>query len=170
MTTLRFKSVMKIYMANPYILVSSAQARKIKPDWHKPMPVLIRINNQPKKAWRINMMPRGDGSFYLYLHGSVRKASGTKVGDRVEIEIRFDTAYRNGPMHPMPIWFKQALVKNVKAKKSWNALIPSRKKEILRYLSWLKSKEARDRNVARAMHVLSGRPGRFMARAWRKGV
>ena len=32
--------------------------------------------------------------------------------------------------------------------------------------SWLKSPEARERNVARAIHVLSGNKGRFMARSW----
>ncbi len=45
------------------------------------------------------MMPIGDGSFYLYLHGSVRKASNTKVGDKVSVEIEFDSEYQNGPMH-----------------------------------------------------------------------
>ena len=44
-----------------------------------------------------------------------------------------------------------------KASEAWDALIPSRKKEILRYFSWLKSAEARERNVARAIHVLSGK-------------
>jgi len=53
-----------------------------------------------------------------------------------------------------------------KAKQAWDALIPSRKKEILRYFSWLKSPEARARNVARALHVLSGKGGRFMGRSW----
>jgi len=37
---------------------------------------------------------------------------------------------------------------------------------ILRYLSWLKSDDARTRNVARAMPVLSGKKGRFLARSW----
>src|SRR5436853_5166 len=55
------------------------------------------------------MMPVGDGSFYLYLHGDVRKASGTKVGDRVRVEAGFDSKYRNGPQHPVPSWFRSAL-------------------------------------------------------------
>ena len=115
-------------------------------------------------------MPTGTGAFYLYLHGDVRRASRTKVGDLVSIEVEFDTAYRNGPMHPMPTWFRGPLAGNPKAAKAWDALIPSRRKEILRYFSWLKSPEARERNVARALHVLSGHKGRFMARSWNKGV
>src|SRR6266508_2330148 len=116
------------------------------------------------------MMPVGNGSFYLYLHGDVRRASGTKVGDRVQVEVGFDARYRNGPQHRMPAWFKAALQKNSDAIKNWEALIPSRKKEILRYFARLKSQEARARNLERTLHVLSGRKGRFIARAWDGGA
>ena len=125
--------------------------------------------DSPRTAWRTNMMPDGNGNFYLYLHGSMRKASGTKVGDRVCLEVEFDAAYRNGPQHPMPKWFKQELDGNPQAKKNWSALIPSRKKEILRYFSRLVSEDARVRNLARALQVLSGQDGRFMGRDWKNG-
>ncbi len=170
MAVLRFNSVVRIREPNPYILVTSARAKSIKLGWRKPLPVLVRINGKPAVPWRINMMPVGDGSFYLYLHGNVRRASGTEVGDRVRVEVGFDAKYRNGPQHPVPSWFKAALQKNPRAMKNWEALIPSRKKEILRYFSRLKSPEARARNLERALHVLSGRKGRFMARAWDGGT
>ena len=162
-----FRAVMKIFNGNPYIYISPARARAIKSNWRKPLPVLVRINGEPaKKPWRINLMPIGKGDFYLYLHGDVRNASRTSVGDRVQVEVEFDAAYKNGPMHPMPAWFRVPLSENAKARKGWDALIPSRKKEILRYFSWLKSPEARERNVERALHVLAGKGGRFMARDW----
>jgi uncharacterized protein YdeI (YjbR/CyaY-like superfamily) len=69
----------------------------------------------------------------------------------------------------MPVWFRAALGKNSVARKNWEALIPSRKKEILRYFSALKSAETRERNLARALRVLSGKPERFMARSWSGG-
>jgi len=166
MPVLQFKAVMQIFNGNPYVLVSKIRSAKLKAGWRKPMPVLIRINGKPENAWRINMMPIGDGSFYLYLHGDVRKASRTKVGDRVDVECAFDVEYKNGPMHAMPSWFEMALVKNKKAKNAWGELIPSRQKEILRYFSWLKSDDAKIRNLKKVMDVLSGKPGRFMARSW----
>ncbi len=169
MTTLTFQSIIQIYNGNPYVLISAERAKKLKESWKKPMPVLVQINAQPKTPWRINMMPIGDGSFYLYLHGSVRKASNTKVGDTVKVKVSFDESYRAGPAHAMPSWFSVPLSKNTRAKYAWNNLIPSRQKEILRYFSWLKSKEAQDRNVTKALHVLSGKPGRFMARSWKEG-
>jgi hypothetical protein len=115
------------------------------------------------------MMPVGDGSFYLYLHGDVRRASGTAVGDRVKAEIRFDEAYRGGPQHAMPAWFKSKLDAAPQAMKNWRALIPSRQKEVLRYFARLKSPEARARNIARILPVLLGKPARMMGRAWKDG-
>jgi uncharacterized protein YdeI (YjbR/CyaY-like superfamily) len=69
----------------------------------------------------------------------------------------------------MPRWFKNALAATPLAQENWTALVPSRKKEILRYFARLKSPEARARNLARILHVLSGGTGRFMARTWKKG-
>jgi len=167
---MKFKSKILIRDGNPYIYISPKRALEIKPLWKRPLPVLVQINNQPTPPWKINMMPIGDGGFYLYLHGYVRKASNTKVGDEVEVSVEFDGKYKNGPQHPMPHWFTSALNENKLAKKNWDALIPSRKKEILRYFSWLKSDEAIERNLIKALHVLSGKPGRFMARPWKDGV
>jgi len=148
MISLRFKAMIMIHGVNPYVLVSAKRASELKPNWRKPMPVLVRINGKPEephstpslrsvaqgKLSPINMMPIGDGSFRLYLNGNVRKASDTGVGDRVEVEVRFDAKYRSGPAHPMPSWFRAALRKNPVARKNWEALIPSRKKEIFAIL------------------------------------
>jgi hypothetical protein len=169
MSTMRFRAVMKMHGRNPYVLVSAARAATLKRNWRKPLPVLVRINGKPERSWSINMMPIGDGTFRLYLHGNVRTASNTRVGDQVKVELRFDAAYHSGPSHPMPSWFRAALTKNPLARKNWEALIPSRKKEILRYFSWLRSREAYRRNLARALQVLSGKSGRFMARSWSGG-
>jgi Bacteriocin-protection, YdeI or OmpD-Associated/Domain of unknown function (DUF1905) len=164
MLKLRFQALMKIHGVNPYVPVSAKRASELKPGWRRPMPVLVRINEKPRDSARIKMMPIGDGSFRLYLNGVIRKASGTGAVDRVEVAVCFDAKYRSGPAHPMPAWFRTALKKNPAASKNWDALIPSRKKEILRYLAALKSPEARERNIVRALKVLSGKPERFMAR------
>jgi hypothetical protein len=164
-----FRAKMRIRIGNPYVLISADRAKAIRSGWRKPMPVLVKINGKPTPPWRINLMPIGDGRFYLYLHGDVRKASATKVGDTVDVDVRFDPKYRNGPMHPMPTWFQKPLDANPKARHGWDMLIPSRQKEILRYLSWLKSEEARERNVAKAIRVLSGAKERYMARSWSEG-
>jgi len=164
-----FKAVVEIRGINPFVSVSASQARRLKPGWRKPLPVLVRIDSQPEDAWRTNLMPAGDGGFYLYLNGPMRGESGVSVGSVVNVELAFDASYRSGPQHPMPSGFSQALNENDKARKNWAALTPSRKKEVLRYFAQIKSPEARARNVSKALHVLSGQPGRFMARTWTNG-
>ncbi len=109
----------------------------------------------------------GNGGFFLYLHGQVRRASGAELGDRVMVDARFDRPQKSDPIHSMPAWFRGPLKKNPRAQKSWAALSPGRKKEILRGFSRLKSAEVRRRNAAKAVSVISGRAGRFVARSWK---
>lgn len=130
------------------------------------MPVRIQVNGKPDVPWRINLMPAGDGSFFLYLHAHVRKDSGTIVGDLVSVTVEFDRDYRGGPAEPIPSWFGDALQRTPAARRGWDGLPPSRQKEIVRYFGRLKSLEARQRNLQRALHVLAGGKARFMARAW----
>jgi len=149
---------MEIRGINPFVLVSAAHATRIKAGWRKPLPVLVRVNGHPKPApWRINMMPAGDGTFYLYLHGDVRRAAGTAVGDRVRVEVEFDAAYRGGPLTPVPRELRAALKGDAAATRAWEALRPSRKKEVVRYLVALKSPEALKRNVMKFVDQLGGR-------------
>ena len=57
MPPLRFTALIKIHDGNPYIPITKARATALQPGWRKPLPVLVRINGQPKTAWRINLMP-----------------------------------------------------------------------------------------------------------------
>lgn len=164
-----FHGTVKILGVNPHISVSKSLAATLKPEWHKPLPVLVRLDGKPAAPHRINLMPVGDGTFYLYLNGIVRKTADVSVGDSVRAELQFDASYRNGPQHPMPRWFRDALKENRGARSNWITLPPSRQKEVLRYLARLKSAEARARNLARALRVLSGSRGRFMGRGWKNG-
>lgn len=163
---MKFSATIEIRGINPYVLVSAARAERIKPGWKKPLPVLVQVNGQPDPAWRVNMMPTGDGSFYLYLDGIVRKASATDVGDTVEVSVAFDPAYRSGPQDAMLPEFAARLDADAAAKARWESLAPSLRKEILRYLANLKSDAARQRNIDRAIGVLGGTKARFLARDW----
>jgi len=165
MAMLRFSAVMKIRGINPYVAVSAKRAANLKDGWRKPMPVLVRIGGKPAKPARINMMPAGNGSFFLYLNGNVREASGTKVGDRVNVELAFDAKDRGGPTHPVPAELRAALRAEPRAGATWRSLTPSRKKEILRYFAALRSDEARRRNVAKVVRALSGK-ARFLGQTW----
>lgn len=155
---------------NPYIFVFKKEAARIKQQWRRPMPVLVKINSGSSTSWRTNMMPDGGGNFYLYLHGQMRQVSGAKVGDTITIELEFDDEYRNGPLHDIPDWFSKALNESPTAKSNWHKLSPSRQKEVLRYFANLKSEEAKSRNRKRAISALEGNVTRFMGRTWQNGT
>ncbi len=165
---IKFRSIIELDGANPFVRVSPARAAKLKRGWRKPMPVLVRINGLPAKPWRINLMPKIGGGFFLFLHGQVRKASGTSVGDRVSVEVSFNEVYRPGP-GPMPAYLRTVLRANPAALRAYRALPASRQKEILKLFSRLKSGIAKARNLETALRVLSGHPGRFMSRDWVDG-
>ena len=166
---LRLRARIELNKINPYVLIGAAHAARLQPGWRKPMPVRIQVNGKPSAGWRINMMPVGDGSFFLYLHAEIRKASNTGVGDIVMVTLQFDEEYRSGPVDPMPRALSAGLRTNPVARKAWSKLPPSRQKEILRYLNRLKSPEALRRNVVKAIRVLAGTRARFMARPWSNG-
>jgi hypothetical protein len=171
MASLRFKARIEINGINPFVPVEPERAARLREGWRKPMPVLVQINGAPAEPWRINMMPRGDGGFFLYLHGVVREAAaGVGVGDEVEVSVAFDEAYRGGPAHPMPEAFAEGLARDKAATEAWDALTPSLRKEVLRRFDSVKSEDARARNIEAALAVLGGAAGRFMARDWKDGV
>ena len=129
------------------------------------MPVLVRINGAEER-WQVNMMPVGDGSFYLYLDGRIRKGAGVDAGDKVTCEATFNHAYKPGPQHEMPSALADGLAASETAMSGWTGLSPSLQKEILRYLATLKSEKAMQRNTERALRVMSGAKERFLARDW----
>jgi hypothetical protein len=168
-TTLTLTATIEIVGVNPYVLVSAKQVNVLRPEWRRPMPVLVRINGGPKEPWRTNMMPNGSGEFLLYLHGQMRDASNTNVGDIVLVDLIFDETYRNGPQHAVPEKLQAAFDGNETITSNWEKLTPSRQKEILRYFAALKTPEALDRNVERMVRILGGDAGRFMGRDWVDG-
>lgn len=170
MTSLRFQGRIQINGINPFVPIEPEQAARLREGWRKPMPVLVQVNGAPVQPWRINMMPRGDGGFFLYLHGEVREAAGVGVGDTVEVSLAFDEAYRGGPAHPMPDAFAKGLQRDHAAAEAWDALTPSLRKEALRRFDSVKSDEAKARNIEAALAVLGGAEGRFMARDWKDGA
>lgn len=170
MHAIEFKSTIELRGYNPYIAVSAEQAAAIAPGWRRPIPVLVQLNGGPTSPWRINMMPVGDGSFYLYLDHRIRKPTRTAVGDEVTVTLSFDADYRPEPTQDIPDDLVVALIDNFAAAANWDKLPPSRKKEVLRYLERLQSPSARRSNLVRLLNVLEGNEARYLARQWINGA
>ena len=158
MAGIRFTQRIAIRGINPYVLVSAKLAEQLRSGWRKPLPVRVSINGRPRSPARVNLMPTGDGRFYLYLNGPLRAASATAVGDRVTAQVAFDASYRGGPTHAFPPALERALRARPKIARAWEQLTPSHQKELLRYLAGLRTEQARERNVVKLLAALT-QPG-----------
>jgi hypothetical protein len=156
---LQFKARIEIIGVNPYVLLPAKVLKGIFDEAGKekgPIPVCGTIDGHKY----IQTLVKYSGAWRLYLNMPMRKAAGKDVGDTAEFTIAFDPADRTVPM---PAELAAALKKNKKAQVVFDNLIPSRKKEIMRYINSLKTEESVDRNVARAIKFLLGKE-RFIAR------
>ena len=148
-----FIAKIQIIGVNPYVLLPSTLLSYIFQKAEKDkgaMPVQLKIGG---KDFIPNLV-KYSGKWRLYLNGPMRKTAGKDVGDLIEIQIDFDSKSRTTPMHPK---LKKAFKENPNAKKAFEKLSPSRQKEILRYINFLKSEESVDRNIKRAISHLAGK-------------
>lgn len=135
-----------------------------------PIPVRGTINGAPFRQSLVKYL----GDWRLYVNGTMAKAAGLTykgsiaaiVGSTVTIDIAYDPS---PPKYKMIPELKNSLDHNAKAATAFHLLTPGRQKEILRYFSWLKSEEAKKRNIDKVIAVLSGKKDRFMARSWKEG-
>ena len=88
------------------------------------------------------------------------KNSPKRIGETVTVSVVFDPDERTIPMH---LKLQVALENDIKAKAVFDTLTSSLQKEIMRYIHHLKSEDAVDRNVTKAIQFLLGE-ARFIGR------
>ena len=151
----------KIYRigVNPYVLLPKDILNYLFTEAGKEkghIPVSLIIN---EKTFIQHLVKYSD-KWRLYLNGPMRKVAGKDTGNTIDIKIDHDKEERKISVHAE---FEMALQKNKKAKTVFDKLPPSRQKEIHRYISNLKTAEAVDRNIRRAINFLIGKE-RFIGR------
>lgn len=173
MPKLIFKAKVLIINGNPYVRPPDEILKKIFNQAEKtmsPIPIKGKING----ATFQQTLVRYQGDWRLYVNIIMAKAAKIKfyksiseiVGKVATFEVEFN---KTPTVFNMTPFLKKALNLNPIAKKNWERLTPSRRKEILRYFSWLKSNDAKERNVKKVIEALSGKDTRFMARSWKDG-
>jgi hypothetical protein len=100
------------------------------------------------------------GSWRLYINTTMLKNSPDRIGEPITITVVFDPSDRTLTPHPK---LTKALNKNKKAKAIFEALAPYLKKEIVRYISGLKTDQSIDKNITKAIKFLLGKQ-RFIGR------
>lgn len=103
---------------------------------------------------------RYSGDWRLYINTLMFKNSLKRIGEVVAITVAFDPKERTIKMHPL---LAKALGENSEAKKVFDSLPPSRSKEIVRYISNLKTEESIINNIEKGIRFMEVREG-FAAR------
>ena len=91
------------------------------------------------------------GRSYIGFRKEIREAARIGVGDRIRVEMELDTAVREVDV---PDELARALAKNKAAKKFFDGLAFTQRKEYARWISEAKKPETRERRIARAMEML----------------
>ena len=155
----KFDATIEIIGINPFVRVPQNILEGIFLQANKnssPIPVKGTVNNNPYKQTLVKFK----GLWRLYINTTMLKDSPHKIGQNINVTISFDPAKRVIDIHPRLL---QALENNVGAKTVFDGLPPSRRNEIIRYISFLKTEESIERNVKRAIDFLEGK-GRFVGR------
>lgn len=142
-----FSAKIQIIGVNPYVLLPSALLKYIFQKAGKDkgaIPVKLKIGGENF----IQHLVKYSSKWRLYLNGPMRKAAAKDVGDIIEIKIDHDAKERTTPIHPK---LKKAFKENKQAKTAFDKLTPSRQKEILKYINFLKSEESVDKNIKKVI-------------------
>ena len=151
-STQTFSATVRKIDVNPYVKVPDDVLRNLQADAQRdkgPLPVKGTLHGVPFSTTVVKFR----GLWRLYLNTEMRHAAGVDVGDKVIIGLQFD---RNPPAIRAPREFTHALSKSKRAKEAFEALPPSRQKEILRYLNSLKRPETLERNIQKTIRYLEG--------------
>nr|WP_288808579.1 YdeI/OmpD-associated family protein [uncultured Sphingobacterium sp.] len=120
------------------------------------IPIRGKVNGKDYKQTLL----RYKGEWRLYINTEMLTNSPKRSGETLELSVVFDPADRSLVPHPQ---LEQALVENEEAKAVFERLAPSKRKEIIRYISFLKTDESRRKNIEKAVGFLLGK-NRFIGR------
>ncbi len=159
MKSITFSAVLEIIGINPFVYLPEAVLQAIFQQAGKsksPIPVQGAVNG---RSYRQTLVKYA-GAWRLYINLEMLDRSTERIGELVEVSIAFDPVERNIATHPKLIL---ALQENKAAQQVFETLQPSLQKEIIRYISFLKTDKSIDNNIQRAIDFLLGK-GRFIGR------
>lgn len=121
-----------------------------------PIPICGTVNGKPYQQTLVKY----GGAWRLYINTAMLKNSPQHVGSSIAITVTYDPESR--AVQP-PEAFVKALAANAPAQTVFDALPASRRLEIVRYLARLKTAQALEKNIQKALDFLLGK-ARFVGR------
>ncbi|MDF2478573.1 MAG: hypothetical protein K0S24_4056 [Sphingobacterium sp.] len=154
-----FKATLEIIGINPFVFVPEDILHNLfkEAGINKGyIPIRGRVNGKDYKQTLL----RYKGEWRLYINTEMLANSPKRIGETLELSVVFDPADRSLVPHSQ---LEQALAENEEAKAVFERLAPSKRKEIIRYISFLKTDESRRKNIEKAVGFLLGK-NRFIGR------
>lgn len=148
-----FSAKIDIIGINPFVYLPDNILHKIFVQAQKDkghIPIKGTINNIPYKQTLVKY----SGEWRLYINTTMLKNSPKRIGEIIEVTIVFDPSDRTIKPHPK---LMEALNNHLEAKSKFDNLTPSMQKEMVRYISSLKTEETRNRIIERAINYLLGK-------------
>ena len=155
----KFRAEIEIIGINPFVFVPDKILQQIFKQAGKDrgyIPIKGTVNDKPYKQTLVKY----SGDWRLYINTSMLKNSPRRLGEIIEVSVSLDT--ENREIKPLDN-FVTALSQNKKAKTVFDSLPASRRLEIVRYLANLKTEDAIEKNIKRAVNFLLGKE-RFIGR------
>ena len=159
MTMFKFSGKIEIIGVNPFVFVPNDILQDIFKQAGKDkgyIPINGTINEKPYRQTLVKF----SGEWRLYINTSMLKNSPKRIGEVIEITVKYDPESRE---IETPECFIKALAENEAAKTVFDSLTASRKLEIVRYLANLKSEVTLEKNIKKAINFLLGKE-RFVGR------
>lgn len=154
-----FNAKLELIGINPFVFVPQPILEAIFKEAGKSkgqIPVCGTVNG--KNYTQTLVKYRGD--WRLYMNTTILPNSTKRIGEFIDITIQFDPKERTIAPHPK---LTKALQENSVAKVVFDGLSPYKQKEIIRYISFLKSEASVNSNVEKAIGFLLGK-NRFIGR------
>lgn len=156
---LKFSAKLGIIVGNPFVCMPSTILSKVFQQANKNTGAIQVRGTINGKRYQQTLV-KYSGKWRLYVNLKMLKNSPKRIGETVKVEIEFDPSDRTVKPHPKLV---KAIAENEKAMEVFEKLSPSRKKEIIRYISNLKTEKSVENNIARAVNFLLGKE-RFVGR------
>jgi hypothetical protein len=148
----RFRATIRKHGLNPYVDAPPAVSRALAAYAHAGrIGFEGRLNRTEVRG---NLVPAGRGRHRLYVNGGMRSAAGVGVGDTVSFELR-----ATSPGTVRPPADVAAVLRRVKgARAAFDALVPSHRRELLRYIDDARTPDTRRRRIDNTiLHVVGKR-------------
>ncbi len=117
------------------------------------IPVIVHLE---RGSVRSTLVPIGGGVHRLYINGVMFKYTDAAPGGRVTLSVELDLADRK---IEAPDYLRAALASTALAQTRWDAFPPSKQQELIRYFSFGKSNETRNRNLKKLLSILNSKTG-----------